>query len=141
MFETQTGLNLSNKQPIHILGTTLWNQVHMPFIKPWFHVEYESTLCNGKDKDKSVVFLSAAEQISEFIGLGGITVLRIIIASPGYMNGTGQWQFELLKEIWRVDINEGMHYFSYHLQNGATYNDCPINDTEELRRTLIANFN
>jgi len=118
-------------------GSVYWDQVHMPSTRPWLHVEYEARPNDGEDFLKSVIFFTHPEHLKAFVALRSITVIRAQVATPGFINGAGVWQFDLIQSIWRVKTSAGESCHDYVLQNGTRYSSCQDNSAEMTQRELL----
>ncbi len=118
-------------------GSAYWDQIHMPSTRPWLHVEYEARPNNEEDFFKSVIFFTHPEHLKAFVALPSITIIRVLVATPGFINGAGVWQFDLIQSIWCVKTSTGESCHDYVLQNGTRYSSCQDNSAEMTQRELL----
>ncbi len=118
-------------------GSAYWGQVHMPSTRPWLHVEYEDRPNGGEDFLKSVIFFTHPEHLKAFVALRFITVIQVQVATPGFINGAGVWQFDLIQSIWGVKTSAGESCHDYVLQNGTRYSGCQDDSAEITQRELL----
>ena len=102
-------------------GCYFWDQVHVISARPWFHVEYETWSNDDEAFLKSIVFCTYPEHLQIFIESNSIKILRVIIATPGRINGSGNWQFDLLESVSRQELSSGENCHEFVLQNGTRY--------------------
>jgi len=114
-------------------GGRAWRYVEYLASYPYFHVSALEASDEGTRIATLLVYtvhdlldLAAAEP-------QGWLIQRVQLVSPGQMNGTGEWQMDLLNEIVRTEI-AGRCSYAYMLHSGASYFD--QKDAQHLPRHL-----
>lgn len=132
MFETNAFARIPVPIGLYGDGEDLWTYVALNIHMPWFHVVHETT-GEGNYLSKSMLFLSRVEQILFLQQQTDSTILQIDLVSPGYMNGTGLWKMEPLKEIWKGLESDSKHKQGAHvfvLMSDERYCDSSLQSPE-----------
>lgn len=100
-------------------GGHSWRYVEYPTARPWFHV----TLNEFSEKcHRPTVF--HIYDVADLIELAGtakshIQIERVLLVSHGYLNGTGEWQMDELKEVAAVSHGDNVS-LAYLLRDKRT---------------------
>lgn len=100
-------------------GGHSWRYVEYPTARPWFHVTlnefsekyHRSTVFHIHDLADLIELASAAES--------HIQIERVLLVSHGYLNGTGEWQMDELKEVAAVSHGDSVS-LAYLLRDKRT---------------------
>ncbi|ETF06177.1 hypothetical protein ABW53_04965 [Stutzerimonas stutzeri] len=100
-----------------VRGGHSWRYVEYPTTYPWFHValiefdgaEHRSTTFYVYDLTDLIELADSTEH--------QLQIERVLLVSPGHLNGTGNWQMDELIEIAKVGL-EGRSSLVYRLRDG-----------------------
>lgn len=89
-----------------VQGGHSWRYVEYPTTYPWFHValtefngsEHRSTTFHVYDTADLIELAESTEH--------QIQIERVLLVSPGHLNGTGSWQMDELLEIAKVRLDD-----------------------------------
>lgn len=81
-------------------GDHLWSYAHIDLHTPWFYVEYQ--VSKGEISAKSMLLLSTVNQLIDCASRTDLQLTEVHLISPGYLNNTGSWQMNSLKEVMRA---------------------------------------
>lgn len=115
-----------NKQhsPFCREGEYVWDLVSFILNQPWFHVTFLVTGDHGDEFERSVM-LKEVHQIVELSQRNDLKLRFADVVSPGFVNGSGRWKMEPLKEVWlsklEDDQNENRYYHVFILESGEKY--------------------
>lgn len=103
-----------------------WDYVGMALNRHWLFVSYSIASDEGYSITRSVM-LSDVQQLIEMT-LQDVTILFVDLVSPGYMNESGRWKMEPLKEIWlRVNSQFSDQYENvFVLEDGKSRIDMAV---------------
>lgn len=99
-----------------VQGGHTWRYVEYPTTFPWFHValtefdgaEYRATTFHLYNADDLIELVESTEH--------QLQIERVLLVSPGHLNGTGSWQMDELLEIAKVGL-EGRFSLVYRLRD------------------------
>ena len=115
-----------NKQhsPFCSDGEHVWDLVSFILNQPWFHVTILVTDDHG-DKFERSVMLKELHQIVALLQRNDLKLRFVDVVSPGFVNGSGRWKMEPLKEVWlrkqEDDLNEYRYDHVFILESGEKY--------------------
>lgn len=89
-----------------VQGGHSWRYVEYPTTFPWFHValtefdgiEHRSTTFHVYDAADLIELAESSEH--------QLQIERVLLVSPGHLNGTGSWQMDELLEIAKVGLED-----------------------------------
>ncbi|MFP1518168.1 hypothetical protein [Pseudomonas aeruginosa] len=89
-----------------VQGGHSWRYVEYPTTYPWFHValtefdgtEHRSTTFHVYDAADLIELAESSEH--------QLQIERVLLVSPGHLNGTGSWQMDELLEIAKVGLED-----------------------------------
>lgn len=85
-------------------GGHSWRYVEYPTDFPWFHVAL--TEFDGAEYRSTTFHVYSAADLVELAesDTHQLRIERVLLVSPGYLNGTGNWQMDELLEIAKVEL-------------------------------------
>lgn len=119
MFETHNNAELFLPKALAPNGERLWSYVGMHVHVPWFYIEY--AVDHENMKLRTVLFLSSVEQLKSLTEQENIEITQAHVVTPGYVNKTGTWKMDRLKQVVQATNNLGETEFPvsiYVLMNG-----------------------
>lgn len=109
-----------------------WSYVRLPLFVPYFQV-----VCAGvssEDECTQTLFLQSVAQLDMVLNDSDVEVLSVQLVSPGYINGKGIWQIDVLENIYRgIEVENGGHTqyaFVYVVSGGRRFLESSIAKTE-----------
>lgn len=99
-----------------VQGGHSWRYVEYPTSYPWFHVAL--TEFDGAEQRSTTFYVY---DVTDLIELAESTehqlqIVRVLLVSPGHLNGTSSWQMDELIEIAKVGL-EGRTSLVYRLRD------------------------
>ncbi len=86
-----------------------WSFVVLPLFVPYFQVVCRSGLDNTEERVQTICFSSFA-QVMSAIADPDVKIYSVQLVNPGYMNGTGIWQIDILESVYRgVELHSRGH--------------------------------
>lgn len=102
----------------------VWDLVSFILDQPWFHVTFLVTGDHAEEFERSVM-LKELHQIIELSQRNDLKLRFVDVVSPGFVNGSGRWKMEPLKEVWLCkqedDLNEYRYDHVFILESGEKY--------------------
>lgn len=118
MFITNRQAEVIGSQTMLEPGHQGWHFVQKDLMSPWFH----TTIVRHEDglEIHDVVFVDGLPTLTAILELKekGVQVKSVLLVSPGWLNGTGDWQMDLLLE---VDQSQDGTSLRYTLQDGRHF--------------------
>ncbi|WP_278378606.1 hypothetical protein [Stutzerimonas kunmingensis] len=89
-----------------VQGGHSWRYVEYPTTYPWFHVAL--TEFDGSGHRSTTFHVYDAADLIELAESTGhqLQIERVLLVSPGHLNGTGSWQMDELLEIAKVGLDD-----------------------------------
>lgn len=99
-----------------VQGGHSWRYVEYPTTYPWFHVAL--TEFDGTEHRSTTFHVYDAADLIELAESSDhqLQIERVLLVSPGDLNGTGSWQMDELLEIVKVGL-EDRFSFVYRLRD------------------------
>ena len=141
MFITNDANRSSIGQIISSPAETYWTAIELALSRIWFVITFIQADVLGGGKKCSIkrtMFLSSIEDIEGIVdlcGKPGFEIDAAYIVSPGYTNGSSDWNFERMVAVWSAYDKSvpGETVSIFETESGARY-------TDGLHETPIANF-
>lgn len=117
-----------------------WSYVKLPLFVPYFQLVC-GTLAAESDGSAQTFFFPTIDQVLMVLSDPGTNVSSVQIVSPGYMNGTGIWQIDVLKAVYRgvesrsEDLKQYAHVYVVadglrYLQSSIAVAECDLTNVE-----------
>lgn len=100
MFATVESAEIHLASPFSSDGSRFWSYAQIDLHAPWFYVEY--TVSEGEISASSMLLLSTVDQLINCATRSDLQLTQVHLISPGYLNNTGSWQMNSLKEVIRA---------------------------------------
>lgn len=100
MFATVESAEIHLASPFSSDGNRFWSYAQIDLHAPWFYVEY--MVSESGISASSMLLLSTVDQLVNFSKRPDLQLTQVHLISPGYLNNTGSWQMNSLKEIIRA---------------------------------------
>lgn len=93
----QTNVNSELKFPWNNGEERIWAHGEIPLNTPWFYVA-----CKLKERETffgTTHIIFNLDQLKSLQDYSEISILNVYLVSPARMNGTNDWQMDILKEV------------------------------------------
>lgn len=120
-----------------------WSYIKLPLFTPYFLV-----VCSPADKStdgcSSTFFFTTIDEVKMVYSDAMVDILSVNLVSPGYMNGSGTWQMDELRTVYRgLEMGEPDHRqfgFIYSVASGSRYLQCGVATSESELEDLQVIF-
>ena len=121
MFEASESAEIEMPINLHRPGEHIFEAMQIRLHIPWFYVAY-FIRDNEGGTTSNMMFLVDIHQILNMYMADNIDIIEAYLVSPSYINNTGCWKMDKLKEIWGVNTellnNLGL---TYVMEDGREY--------------------
>lgn len=102
-----------------VQGGHSWRYVEYPTRYPWFHVAL--TELDGTERRVTTFHVYSAADLIELAESAEhqLQIERVLLVSPGHLNGTGSWQMDELLEIAEVGLENQISWV-YRLRDESS---------------------
>ena len=130
MFQTTSSAEVHVPKSLAPSSERLWSwaslPIHIPFYFVSMSVQTESGIFDR------MIFVSMLEQLDEIArACGAAQLTSVMLVSPKWLNGGGDWQMEPLREILRGRDTGGGLRMVYVPENGKRYVDTELGVSAE----------
>lgn len=111
MFSTMEGSEIATP-----LGLRDPDEHHWPFVELLLHIPWLFVTVVKRSRRSSLrrqLFLLYPEQLASLASGHSVDIESAVLATPPHMNGSDQWQFEKLSEVWHCVDPETPEQLTY----------------------------
>lgn len=113
-----------------VQGGHSWRYVEYPTTYPWFHVAL--TELDGTEHRSTTFHVYSTADLIELAESTAhqLQIERVLLVSPGHLNGSGNWQMDELLEISEVSLENSFSLVYRLLDERALYEDDRARDAD-----------